>query len=144
MDSWGQIWSGECLSSCCLCIWGLLTCKPPLTLVQASLLMTRCWSSRRSSSSSSLPAASALLDPWKPAKEAPLAFGWKGSTTMGSVPLISQRQNGQPWPSDSWPTHTHTKKTLKLGTLFFLKHKSQLRASKWELKGRYRELWATS
>lgn len=27
--------------------------------------------------------------------------GSKGSTTTSSVPLISARQNGQPWPSDS-------------------------------------------
>lgn len=75
-----------------------------VTLEHARRLIISCWSSSRSSSSSSLPTASALPDAWKPANDAPLAFGWKGSTTMGSVPLISQRQNGQPWPSDSWWT----------------------------------------
>ena len=32
----------------------------------------------------------------------------KGSTTTCSVPLISHRQNGQPWPSESCTGHTHT------------------------------------
>lgn len=39
-----------------------------------------------------------------PLQEPPLlSLGSKGSTTMGSVPLISQRQKGHPvpWPSDS-------------------------------------------
>ncbi|KAG7278182.1 LOW QUALITY PROTEIN: hypothetical protein CRUP_002142 [Coryphaenoides rupestris] len=40
---------------------------------------------RRSSSSSSVPLASALQGPWKPAKEAPVTLGRKGSTTMGSA-----------------------------------------------------------
>lgn len=120
-------------------LWGFLTYKPfvccgPLTLVQASLLMTRCWSSRRSSSSSSFPAASALPDPWKPAKEAPLAFGWKGSTTMGSVPLISQRQNGQPWPSDSWYAHTGSKILhLREQNKAFIRYSKTF--CKWALKG---------
>lgn len=30
------------------------------------------------------------------------SLGSKGSTMIGSVPLISQRQKGQPWPSDSY------------------------------------------
>lgn len=29
-------------------------------------------------------------------------LGSKGSTTICSVPLISARQKGQPWPSESW------------------------------------------
>lgn len=40
------------------------------------------------------------------------SLGSKGSTMIGSVPLISQRQKGQPWPSDSYS------KTKKAGNFF--------------------------
>lgn len=39
------------------------------------------------------------------------SLGSKGSTMIGSVPLISQRQKGQPWPSDSY---SKTKKEINL------------------------------
>lgn len=67
-------------------------------LMLASPFMTR-QSSRSSSSSSS--SMGQLC--WSRKKHLVPSFrGSKGSTIMGSVPLISQRQNGQPWPSDSW------------------------------------------
>lgn len=56
-------------------------------------------SSRSSSSSKSsigIPKGSMMLQHLDPS-----SLGSKGSTMMGSVPFISQRQNGQPWPSDS-------------------------------------------
>lgn len=64
-------------------------------------------SSRSSSSSKSsigIPKGSMMLQHLEPS-----SLGSKGSTIMGSVPFISQRQKGQPWPSDSW---TNTKIVL--------------------------------
>lgn len=57
-------------------------------------------SSRSSSSSKSsigMPKGSIMLQHLEPS-----SLGSKGSTIMGSVPFISQRQKGHPWPSDSW------------------------------------------
>lgn len=62
-------------------------------------------SSRSSSSSKSsigIPKGSMMLQHLEPS-----SLGSKGSTMMGSVPFISQRQKGQPWPSDSWTNTKH-------------------------------------
>lgn len=42
------------------------------------------------------------------ALEAITPLGSKGSTTTTSVPLISARQNGQPWPSQSCEINNYT------------------------------------
>lgn len=47
---------------------------------------------------------------------APSFLGSNGSTIIGSVPLISQRQKGQPWPSDSCRKKECYKLTLKNNT----------------------------
>lgn len=89
-----------------------------LTFEQASLLIMRCGSSSLSSSSSSQLGEGVPSAPNVALQEPPLlSLGSNGSTTMGSVPLISQRQKGHPvpWPSDSCTMGTRANVTLHRG-----------------------------
>lgn len=89
-----------------------------LTFAQASLLIMRCGSSSLSSSSSSQLGEGVPSAPNVALQEPPLlSLGSNGSTTMGSVPLISQRQKGHPvpWPSDSCNMGTQANVTSHRG-----------------------------